>query len=303
MLTVKNIRVRSFSTEYSHVVWQIEPTAETLADYDFYVYRSGGQAGPYTVVGGPLVDQYIWRDSRARDGQLWAPYYYRILVVHRATAAQQMYGARSPQEVSEGLDPGGVSRDPEPPFDAKEAIYRMRLLLKTHGRDIFLFQRRAFGQKCPECWDAVKSTRRMSHCQTCFDTGFVSGFFRPIATRVMNARNPVKADALTDVSRRQTVEKSFRFSAYPEIKPRDLIVDSTNNRWRANIIDPSHRGDTLVSQLVTCSRIPKPDIEYEVPVRGIDPVRVEFDAELNRKPAYNLESLMSLRNKAYPLEV
>jgi len=289
--------------EYSHVVWQIEPTAESLSDYDFYVLRSGGQAGPYEVVGGPLVDQYIWRDNRAREGRVWAPYYYRIRVVNRATSATEEYGARTPEEVKDGLDPGGVSRDPDPPFDAREAIYRMRLLLNKFGRSAYLFQRRVFGQRCSTCWDEVKSVRTVSQCQECFDTGFVTGFFRPITTRIILLGNPGKSDHLDGMRRSEPTQKRFRFSGYPEVKPQDIVVDSKNGRWRANIVEPSYRDEALVSQVVTCSRVPKTDVEYKLPIRGIDPIRVDFADELNFRPAYNLEALTERRNRYHPPEV
>lgn len=303
MLVVRDIRVRSFSTEYAHIVWQIEPTAEDITEYDFYVLRSGGQSGPYTVVGGPLVDQYIWRDNRAKDGSLWAPYYYRIRVVHRSSGNEQDYGERTPEETQDGTDIGGVSRNAPPPADALESIYRMRLLLDRFGRDIFLFQRRVFGQRCPDCWDEIKSVRTISNCRTCYDTGFVAGFFRPIATRVLNANNPNKADYPDAEMRKQPAQKSFRFSAYPEVKPRDVVIDSRNDRWRANLINPSERGESLVSQVVTCARIPKSDIEYSLPLRGIDPIRLEFEDELNHRPAYNLEALSNRKNRYHPPEV
>lgn len=303
MLVIQNIMVRTFSTDYAHVVWQIEPTAESISDYDFFILRSEGQVGPYTVISGALVDQYIWRDSSARDNRSWRRYYYRVRVTHRISGESAEYGSRTVEEIAEGKDPGGVSRDPRQGLIGKEISYRRRLISTAYaGKLGFIFQSRTFGQRCLGCWDPIKRQPNIEKCSSCYGTTFVGGFHTPIQVYIAEATTD-RTDVLTPNGRAQPKTKSFFLASFPEVKPGDMIVESTNERWRIGQVSPSYVMGALVSQIATCARVIKSDIEYKVPIKGVDAIRFEQVGEWHYTGATNLESIVESRNRYEPPEL
>lgn len=303
MLVVRDIRVRSLSVDYAHVIWQIEPTTEDLSLYNFYVLRSGGQEGPYETVSSPLVDTYVWRDNWSQDVRAWGGHYYRILVEHRGTGETQEFGQRTPEEVTEGHAIGGVSYLPEPTPIGREISRRQDLVNRIYaGRDYLIFQRRVFGQRCPTCWDPIQRQMSESRCKTCFGSSFVGGYYRPIQVALSKSVAP-RVDDLGPM-KKQSEAVSFRLASFPEIKPGDMIVEVLGNRrWRVNQVVPSYVQGALVSQQLVGALIIKSDIEYSVPVRGIDPIRFEAIAAHHYEGAVNTESQIEIRNRRDPLEV
>lgn len=306
MLVVRNIKVRSLSTDYAHVLWQVEPTSSSdpVTDYNFYVLRSGAQSGPYEIIGGPISDTYIFRDNRAKDRGFWVDYYYRIRAEHISSGEYVDYGSRTPEEVDEGLDPGGVSKDPEPSLIAQEIIYRHRLSLSSYsGRYCFIFPIRTFGSHCPECWNDLHGQRTKSKCTLCYGSSFVGGYHTPVQVHLQTIQDDVEQPGLVSTGKREPAEKSFFLANFPEVKLRDIIVEATNDRWRVAAVQSSRVQGALVSQRLTCTRVPKRDIEYELPVRGIDPIRFDPADERHYIGAHNPSNLIEGRNKWKPREL
>jgi hypothetical protein len=104
--------------------------------------------------------------------------------------------------------------------------------------------------------------------------------------------------------KKQSEVVSFRLASFPEIKPGDMIVEVLGNRrWRVNQVVPSYVQGALVSQQLVGALIIKSDIEYSVPVRGIDPIRFEAIAAHHYEGAVSTESQIEVRNRRDPLEV
>ena len=305
MLVVRDIKVRSLSTEYAHILWCVEPTSSTdpITDYSFLILRAGAQSGPYEVISEPLSDVYIWRDNSAKDGRLWGKYFYRIRVKNNDTGDFFDYGSRDPKEVLDGLDPGGVSKEPEPPLLAREMIYRLRLSQKTYsGRECFILQLRTFGTRCPECWNDLHGQRTKSRCKLCFGASFIGGVHVPVQIPLQVLQNDTVSLGLGHTGLIEPGQKIFLAANYPEFKSRDIIVEAHNDRWRVNVINPSKVQGALVSQQLVCSRIPKTDIEYDIPIRGIDPIRFNATDLRHYVGATNVETLVNAANKFHPRE-
>ncbi len=303
MLVVQNIRVRSLSTEYVHVTWQLEPTVEDVGDYDFFVLRSEGQAGPYELLSGPLVDTYVFRDNRALDTSLNRTLYYRVRVTHRISLATAEYGSRSPEEIGSGLDPGGVSRDPAPTLIAREIAYRTRVANRAYaGRLVWIFQVRTWGTRCKDCWNPLLKQKKKEHCETCYQTSWAGGYHRPIevSARLVSEQPSGQLMPWGRVDPDQVV---FRLPEFPEIKPGDVLVEPENDIWRIVRCPPSHVQGSLVGQTAICGRIIKTDVEYRIPIRGVDPIRFEpIDSRQYTNPS-NLEAHEASKNKFQPPEV
>jgi hypothetical protein len=303
VLTVRRIQVRSLSTDYAIVTWQIDPTAEDLSGYRFFVLRCEGEAGPYIDLSGPLEDLFLWRDNTAFDGRRWRDFYYRIRVVHLATGDYAEYGRRDPKEVFErGLDPGGVSKEPEPSLVGREIARRQRLLLRTTlGRPIIVFQVRTFGQRCPSCWDPLKQQKTLSYCASCYGSSFNGGYFRPILTYGQVVEQVMASEPT--MIRIEPGEALLRLDNFPHLKPQDVVVEIENTRWRVARVQPSEHQRALISQSALLTRIGKKDVEYRLPIQGIDPVRLDLLNEHEYLGAANPEAFSEYRNRLLPPKV
>lgn len=256
MLKVCNIRVRSFDLDYLDLLWELEPTSDDIFDYDFHVQRSEHEYSDYVDIAGPFTDAYRFRDLTLR-GQLsfFRRFYYRIRVTHRQSAATETY----PTE-------GGVCLRADPDLEALEMARNARIRLQEFsGRLVWVFPIRTFGQRCT-CVDSVTGRRKVSSCSTCFDTGWVGGFHRPIET-YMQIVTPPEATTLSDLNEVQNINATGRMGNYPEVHSRWVVVEGENSRWRIGEgIRKVEKGRAVIRQDFPLHRIPVGDIEYTLPI-------------------------------------
>lgn len=259
MLKVTNIVVRSFDLDHLDLFWEIEHTTESLEAYDLFLLRStDGMAGPYGVIAGPFYNQYMFRDPNVQQLHKWRTYFYKIRVVHRETQTQAEYGPQWLQA--------------EPDRIALEVQRREGLMFKEHiGRAVVYFPALTFGQRCAHCWDRNErgnyiGRATQQNCETCYDTTFVGGYGTPVRIYMQIDPSP-KTVQLMDTSEKQYVETTARTTAYPPLKPKDLIVEAENKRWRVE--SPVNRTEKLratIRQELKLREYPPGDIKFKVPV-------------------------------------
>ena len=256
MLAVKNIRVLSLDLDYLDVVWEIEDTAEDLQDYSFRVLRSGGPAGPFSLISPPFKDIYLYRDADAPQLRKDQRFYYKIRVTQASTSTTRDY----PTTVN------GVYHGPELPLVGLEMANARKLLMQEfNGRRVWVFPIRTFGQRCT-CWDHNTDRRLRSNCVTCYDTGFVGGFHSPIDTW-MQIDPDGTAKQLTMMAEGEVHNTPARLSNFPPLKPRDIIVEAENVRWRVGPhVQTREQLRAIVSQDVVLHEIPHGDIEFRLPI-------------------------------------
>tara|TARA_Y100000816_G_C25905049_1_gene472081 strand:+ start:85 stop:396 length:312 start_codon:yes stop_codon:yes gene_type:complete len=61
-----------------------------------------------------------------------------------------------------------------------------------------------------------------------------------------------------------------RMGVYPILKPGDLLVERENSRWRVANISRTERLRSPVRQEFSLVKIPKGDIEYNIPINWPD---------------------------------
>lgn len=264
MIVVKSIEVRSFDLDHLDIFWELDSFAEPVDRYDFFILRSvDGPVGPFTTIGGPFYNQYVFRDPDVHQLNKWRSYYYKVKVVHRETQVTAEYGPewlRAP--------PDRISL---------EVQRREGLMFKEHiGRAVILFPQLTSGQRCNHCWDrGVKNNtigRAVSqNCPSCFDTTFVGGYAQPILIYVQI--DPyAKTTQRTEVSEQQYVETSARCAAFPPIKTRDMLVERENLRWRVEMVNATEKLRSTVRQELKLRQYPPGDIKFKVPINlGVMP--------------------------------
>lgn len=258
MINVTKLEVRTYSLDHLDLFWEIPETTEEVEEYDFFVLRSiDGPAGPFDIIAGPFYNTFNFRDPEVHQLHRWRSYYYKIRTVHRATGNTHEHG------------PAWLHAEPD--RLGLEFQRRQNLLLQEfNGRYAFLFPALTFGQRCANCWDAGpkgntigRSTQQ--NCQSCFDTTFVGGFASPIGFYVQLDPNP-KSVQRTDFEEHQFSATTARTSAFPPIKPKDMIVEAENRRWLVNKVGGTEKLRSAVHQELELWELPKDDIKFKVPI-------------------------------------
>jgi hypothetical protein len=253
VIKFRNERVRSFSRSYNDFYWEIVPTSEDLDDYDFYVERSEAEMGPWHEIAGPFIDRYYFRDPSPPKISAVRTLFYRVRAVHRLSG-KEIYSDR--------VDPYGKE-----PLDAQEMIRLEEMLYREFvGVRCWLFARRSFGQRCPQCYDEVMGKRMEESCPVCFGTTFSGGYHYPV--EFFAQIDPVEMnEQVTEYFHHQPQQILLRTGPVPEIRPMDLIVDSFNRRFKALSVGGTARLQLPVRQDVRCALVQAGSIEDAVPVQ------------------------------------
>lgn len=259
-LTFKNLLVRSFSLDFLEVTWEIENTTQDVHDFQMYVLRSESPEGPWDEVAGPFEDRYRFVDNHVNLLHRWRQLYYKIRSVRKA-------------DTTDVVESDAATQHAEPDLIAQEIQRQVRLLWEEYsGRRCFIWPIRTFGQRCPHCYDGPEkgkghtSQRRRSNCHTCYDTTFVRGYFDPIEIFMQIDPSPKSVQQLP-ITERQQVDTLARLPNFPLVKPRDIIVEAENRRWRVVKVSTTERLRHVVHQELQLHEIAKGDIEFQLPVR------------------------------------
>ena len=281
MLQVTNIRVRSFDLDYLDVFWDVEPTYEDILDYSFTVEKSNAEFGPFHKLAGPFRDKYRLRDNTLRgQHSFYRKYYYRVKVEHIPTGETRIFP----------IEGNGVALSALPDLFALEMARNERLALKEHkGRQVVLYPRKTFGQRC-SCYDQVTQRKMRSGCVSCFDTGWVGGYDTPLEVyaQIQTTQEITTKHVLSEIEVENTVGK---FSNYPELEEGWIIVEPENIRWRVgSTIEKFKKSRAIVRQEVSLHRIPKGDIEYSLPINISDTENILATPERNYTNPHDLTS-------------
>lgn len=275
MIKVVNLKVTSLSLDYLDVSWEIEPTMEDVWDYRFTVERSQSPQGPFDQATQEFTDKYYFRDIGVPRWDLYAELWYRIKT-RRVSDDETTY-----------TEP--VRRGPKPDLIALEVRRLEHILFNEHiGRQCFLFPVRTFGQRCPSCYDPVSGQQLKSHCKTCYDTSYVRGFLDPVQLRVQIDPTP-KSVEIMEVMKTQQENATARCVAEFPIKPRDILVELENRRWRVVRVSMTQRLRYPLHYELILHHVPRKDIEWSLPINIEDLKSFEASPEREFTNPHNLE--------------
>jgi hypothetical protein len=254
-IELEEIRVRSLDVDFHELTWKVATTNEDLFDYTFQILRSEGPEGPFDAISPEMSDQYIYIDNFILAFDAYRQLYYKIRVKNKQTG--------------ETKEVGPVAKGPQADLVAQELRKHMNLLFREFiGRRCWVFPVRTFGQRCANCWDDSLQKRTVSGCLSCYETGFSFGYLRPIEAWISFDPSP-KAEQHTSVGPLQQTDTTARMGYWPPLRPKDLIIEPENLRWRVATVTTTQQVRVPVHQEVGLHRIPSSDIEY----------RIEFETE------------------------
>ena len=251
LLQVRDLKSRSLDVDFHEVSWVLANTSEDVLDYSFQVLRSESPSGPFDPLSTSFDDRYVFIDNVVQIANRWRKYFYVLRVTQKRSGDSQDFGP--------------ITNDPDPDLIAKELRRHMQLLLREFaGRRAWVLPARTFGQRC-ECWSETMQKRTRSGCRLCYDTGFVRGFMSPIEVWMQIDPSP-KATQQTNVGEQQQSNTSARVGYYPPLKPRDLIIEPENRRWRVTQVSMTEHGRAPIHQELQLHEIPATDIEFAIPL-------------------------------------
>lgn len=143
------------------------------------------------------------------------------------------------------------------------------LLSKFVGVKSYLFRRKTYGARCPNCWSVSTEKVIKDHCKTCMGTGFEGGYFSSAPLYIQY--DPTPNDRLKTYF---GVMESNQISAWtismPDIRNDDIIMRVGD--WSAYVVDRT--ADTelqanTVKQVLLLTQIGKDSVEYELITRGL----------------------------------
>jgi hypothetical protein len=259
-IEVRNVRVRSLSVDYVVVSWEIENTTEDVLDYTFQVLRSEAAMGPFDPISAEMEDRYIFVDNSVKVANAFRQSHYIIRVKRKSDNTVQDFGP--------------TDREPAPDLVATEIRKHVNLLMREFvGRRCWVLPVRTFGQRCT-CYDTRLKQRTRSGCRLCYDTGFIRGYHHPIETWIQFDPS-ANANQQTNVGELQQQNTTMRLGYFPPVKPKDIVVEPENVRWRVVSTSSTQRLRAAVHQEVQVHRIPPTDSEYLI---AIDMTTREVDS-------------------------
>ena len=258
MIEVVDIKVRSLDVSYNEISWRIKDTSEDVLDYDFQVLRSEAVAGPYEPISIVFQDRYRFRDSQVPGPNAFRTLYYLLRMTNRVTG--------------QSVDNGPVFRAPEEDLVSLEIRRHLNILYREFtGRKCWVLPIRTFGQRCPNCWDFTLSKSKRSGCSICYDTGFTRGYHHPIEAWAQIEAGTPKAEQNSNVGILQQINNSARLAVELGIKPKDLLIEGENNRWRIISVGDTQHNRVPVLVELQMHRIPASDVEYSIPLNLMSP--------------------------------
>lgn len=271
MIKVKSINVLPIKPDRVLVKWCFEPTFEDFNNFQFSLQKSASPESEYETI-------YTFTDNNqfvdiADYRRLWTSLNYRIVSKDKISGKEHI---SSPAQMGYA-----------PNLEALEIIRRNDILLKNKrhgiGVPVAVFIRKHEGARC-ECWDIDKKRSRKSNCDDCFGTGFYNGVYPPIITWA-NLTPDNKTNPLPQWGETEPNDTRLFFSNYPEISPKDVIVEPTLMRvWIVESVETSARRGHMLHQLVTVSFLDRNNAFYKI----VDKYKTLIDSIAKEKSKIDL---------------
>lgn len=251
LIELTDLKVRSLDVDFHEISWKVEDTSEDLFDYNLQILRSESPSGPFDDISTTFQDRFLFIDNILQEAHRWRKYFYLVRVTQLRTGDTKDFGP--------------IANDPDPDRISLELRSHMQLLFHEFaGRVTWALPIRTFGQRC-ECWNKTLQKRTRSGCRLCFDTGFVRGYMSPIEIWGQVDPSP-KTEQNMQQGTTQQSNTTGRFGYFPPLKPRDLLIEPENRRWRVTKVTTVEHLRAPIFQELELHEIPSTDVEFAIPL-------------------------------------
>jgi len=266
MIKVTKLYSRSFDLDHVDVFWEIENFQGDIMKFEFTVLRSESSFGPWDPISPPFQDKYYFRDVTPPKHHKWRTSFYLLRVRDRLT--------------NEEKDFGPTAQQGEPDLIAMEVTRQEDILFREYiGRLSWLYPVRTFGAYCI-CNDRVTGRRTKSNCLNCYDTGFLGGYLTPIACYIQFDPSGQQA-APTPYREKQENKTTARLISFPQVKPKDILIEAENVRWRVESVTTTQRLRSALHQELVLKQVDMGDVEFKLPIQIDDLRNMQIASERN----------------------
>jgi hypothetical protein len=150
------------------------------------------------------------------------------------------------------------------------------LLSKFNGTRSYIFRRKTYGQRCPECWDNRLEKIMKDHCSTCIGTGFKGGYFDGAPCFINYDTNP-NSNLKTYFGVFEPSQITGWTISLPEIRPDDIVVQTgTWDVYRVEGMTPTVLQTNTVRQVLKLTQLSKNDIENQLVTKNLPDFPIQY---------------------------
>ena len=263
---LKNLRFKSISVmvlSIEHVSrvlirWQLEPTAQNLANLRFFVDRGESPEDMKQLNGTGLSPYglYEFVDYTANIFDLNKLYYYRVRAVEMISDTPVQTFTSIVTTWDGDLDLVGL-------YIVEEHEFAFRWV---YGIPVMVFKKIHDGVYCPDCWDPILKRGTKANCTTCYGTGRFGGYYPPIEVWMSLDPDP-KVEQVAEWGKRQSSASDTMCTNSPLLTPDDIIVELKSNRfWKVEYVRYPEKNRTIILQSFKLNAVNPSDIEYQITV-------------------------------------
>jgi ribosomal protein L37E len=245
-----NILINVFPEWYAQVTltWTIPPTWGNCL---FHVYYTQGADSSYQRLTVDPISNPAFSDTKNQEYSKFREGAYVVEVILPNNSRTRSY----PTSWS-------LKRRDKIEKIATEVQRREYLLLsKFAGSKSFLMRKKAYGVRCPRCWNQSLEKVMDDHCGVCYGTSWDGGYFDPIPLFVQYEQ--------TSNNRIKTYMGNFEPNSItgwtislPEISPDDVIIRGGDfNVYKVISNSPTELQTKTVRQVLSLTQFSKGDVE------------------------------------------
>lgn len=251
----KNLKVKTYPRWYNHigVEWEVP---EDWGAVTFNVYFSPIEDGEWEKLNVTPIDGTFILDNTTQEYMKFNRGFY---VVEAILADRNNITIRSPAVSWEAFQRRWVElRSIE--------IQRREYWLLSHfvGVKSYLFRRKTYGLRCPECWSNKTEKLIKDHCTTCFGTSFKGGYFDAAPIYGQYDATP-NQNQKTYFGQYEPNQIGMWTISMPDVRPGDLIMRSGDwNLYRVERLTNTELQTNTVRQICVLTQLAKSDVEYQL---------------------------------------
>lgn len=223
--------------------WEVDDDPGTVLT--FSVYRSGSQHGNWSLIGTSLSPTY---EDRFTPGAKFDPVYYYI--------------------ECEGVKSEVITVYDAPDIDTQVLAGRVRYQIARHnGNPAFLYQRRQFGPRCPDCFRAGQGSTN-PQCPTCYGTGFEAGYWPGVPIYAARFQPSTEQGVMSQTQNIQAGSETLWVGHTVIVHAEDVIIEENVSRdgWIVQKnVTRSERYHHPISQRFDVNQIDRGHVLYRLP--------------------------------------
>jgi hypothetical protein len=253
--TSENIIVTTYPRWYKHIVvqWSI-PADWGLCTFN--VYYSPNSTGDWQRMNQAPLPGPFFTDTEEQEYSKFNNGYYIVEAILTQQGNKTIASLPSRWSTAQRDWVGLRSRE----------IQRREFFLLAHftGIKSYLFQRKTFGERCPNCWDCEREVVYKDNCDVCFGTSFKGGYAQAAPLMIQYDASP-NSNIKTYFGKWEPNQIGAWTISVPKIQPDDILLRVGDwNLYRVEEISPTELQGNTVRQILKLTQLAKSEIENDL---------------------------------------